>query len=452
MMALLQRVVKTYRSNVVLRSSFWYIIGTFALRGLTFGSLFIFTRLLIPDQFGKASLYLIWISPFSAIFTLYVEASVARTKFDLEWDEFTRFVSSVSFLGILTGGLCMGLLFLLPEALIQDIFGLSKPLLLLAAMTGVLFMSFRVTVTIWETTYNYKRSIPISLGVEIASITLSVILIILALSGSVSYEAAMGRITGYSVIYGAVGGYLLLYNLYRGKTFVHLPYWKSAVAYSLPILPHVIASNLLANFDRILIAQYYGPTEVGIYAFGYQLGGIALIVWAATNTAWSPWYFENMKLKNYAIIRKRTQQYLFLFTVLTVVLVIVSPALVNLLAPERYRDARHIVPMIMASGFFSLLYSFYANIEFFERKTGFISIATILSAAVNISLNLLLLPRFGYQVAAWTTLAAYMSLFLFHAFVVKVKMKELDTNNFGISVLISGFIVALVVLVQAVQQ
>jgi O-antigen/teichoic acid export membrane protein len=451
-MVMLQKAFETYRSNIVLRSSFWYIIGTFALRGITFLSLIIFSRLLMPDQFGTVSIYLIWVTLLSVVTTLYAEASVARIKFDLNWEELTRFISAVSFLGLISGSIFVSLLLILPETLIKDIFGLSRPLILLAAVTGILLMSFRLTVTVWETTYNYRMNIPISLGVEIASITLSVVLVMLTLSGSAHYDTALGRIGGYSLIYGAVGGYLLLYNLYRGKTFVHLPYWKSAVSYSLPIIPHTIASSLLANFDRLLIAQYYGSTKVGVYAFAYQLGGISLLLWVATNTAWSPWYFENMKLKNYETIRKRTRQYLFLFTGLSMVLIIISPALVNLLAPDQYLEAGRIVPIIMASGYFNLLYGFYANIEFFERKTVFIAIATIFAACVNIALNFLLIPRFGYQVAAWTTLISYICLFLFHAFVVQIKMKALDTNNFLINVLTSILIIALVLIVEAAQR
>jgi len=400
----------------------------------------------MPDQFGTVSIYLIWVSIFSVALTLYAEASVARTKFDLEWEDFKGFVSSITFLGLISGGISLLVLLLMPSDWIQAIFSLQKPLILLAAVTGILLTFFRVMIAIWQTTYNYKANLSVTFAVDIITIVLSIMLMILPIKDS-NYDAMIGRIVGYSLVTGLVGLYFLVYHVRSGKIFINRRYWWLAVSYAVPVIPHALAASLLSNSDRILINQYIGSTEAGIYAFAYQLGSIVLLLWVATNTAWSPWYFEKMKQANYSLIRQRTRQYLGGFTALTAVLIVVSPILVTLVTSDAYADAKRIVPIIMASSFLSLLYGFYANIEFFERKTVYISIATISSALINIALNLLLLPRFGYLVAAWTTLIAYLFLFLFHYVVVRITMRNLDTNSLGLNVLAAGGIILLASLV-----
>jgi O-antigen/teichoic acid export membrane protein len=434
MTASVRRAVQNYQSNLVLRSSLWYIVGSFFQKGVSFISVLIFSRLLLPDQFGTVSIYLIWVSIFSVLLTLYVEASVARTKFDLEWEDFKRFVSSVTFLGIITGCVFLLVLVLMPADWIKAIFSLQKPFILLAAVTGILLASFRVMIAIWQTTYNYKANLSVTFAVDIIIIAVSILLMILPVDNP-NYDAMVGRIAGYSIVTALVGLYFLQYHLRSGKTFINRHYWWLAVSYAVPVIPHTLASSLLANSDRILINQYIGRTEAGIYAFAYQLGSIVLLLWGATNTAWSPWYFEKMKEANYTLIRLRTRQYLGGFTAVTAVFIILSPFLVTMVTSEAYADAKRIVPIIMASSFLSLLYGFYANIEFYERKTVYISIATIGSAAINIGLNLLLLPRFSYLVAAWTTLIAYLCLFAFHFAVVRIKMRELDTNSLSLNLL-----------------
>ena len=54
------------------------------------------------------------------------------------------------------------------------------------------------------------------------------------------------------------------------------------------------------------------------------------------------------------------------------------------------------------------------NIEYYHKKTIFISIGTISAAAVNVVLNYIGIKLFGYEAAAFTTLLSYGLLFAFH--------------------------------------
>ena len=57
--------------------------------------------------------------------------------------------------------------------------------------------------------------------------------------------------------------------------------------------------------------------------------------------------------------------------------------------------------------------------EYFYKKTKFIALGSMLAAALNVVLNYLFIPRYGYIVAAYTTLVTYVLYFVFHYLLAK---------------------------------
>src|SRR5699024_7978666 len=72
-----------------------------------------------------------------------------------------------------------------------------------------------------------------------------------------------------------------------------------------------------------------------------------------------------------------------------------------------------IIPILLGY-YFQFLYSLPVNIEFYLKKTQYIAGGTVLSAGLNIILNWLLIPKFGYIAAGYTTVFSYMLLFFVH--------------------------------------
>jgi O-antigen/teichoic acid export membrane protein len=109
-------------------------------------------------------------------------------------------------------------------------------------------------------------------------------------------------------------------------------------------------------------------------------------------------------------------KYIFLSAI---ILILFSKEIVMILADESYYRALDLVPIIILSYIFVFLYTLFGNYSFYRKKTGLISIATLLAGLINIGLNYWLIPEFGYIAAAYTTLVSYILLFLFHYFNAK---------------------------------
>jgi len=63
------------------------------------------------------------------------------------------------------------------------------------------------------------------------------------------------------------------------------------------------------------------------------------------------------------------------------------------------------------------------NVEFYTRKTRLISIGTILAAVINVVLNIVLIPKYGYVIAAVTTIVSNFFLFVFHFIIVNYLLR-----------------------------
>jgi O-antigen/teichoic acid export membrane protein len=445
--AQVNKLFRKYQSSVMLRSGVWYLIGRFGLKGMSFLGVLLFSRLLLPDQFGTASIFFAWVAVLYIVATLFIESSILRARFDYEDQPYRQFLSSVLALGLLLSVGALMLALLLPESLLISVIGLPRPLVLLAVLHLPALLAMNITLRRWEAQSNYRQNVALMVLVEFGELLLSALLIVVPPLLISTYPIEIGRILGYAVIYLLVGGWCLWRLLREGRVLINTTYWRYALALSVPLIPHALSQIMLSQFDRIMIDQYIGRDEAGIYSFAYQLGTLVFVIWTATNTAWAPWFYKHMKEERYAIIRHRIPQYIAGFTAVTLLMILTSPLVVPLIAPAAYQGAIRIVPVIMGGGFFVFLYSLYANVEFHEKKTWYVAVNTILAALINVILNLIFIPRDGYLAAGWTTLVAYICLWLAHAGVVRFRLKSPNVNNFALSTLMGTMVVAATLLV-----
>jgi O-antigen/teichoic acid export membrane protein len=126
------------------------------------------------------------------------------------------------------------------------------------------------------------------------------------------------------------------------------------------------------------------------------------------------------------------------YTLAYAIVLLLSPELIKIMANEIYWESMVIIPYIFAGYYLSYMYTLEVKTEFFYRKTNLISIGTLLSALINIVLNIIFIPKFGYIAAAVTTTISYLFLFIFHYVITsKVIKKSVYGLKFHIHSLVS---------------
>ena len=83
------------------------------------------------------------------------------------------------------------------------------------------------------------------------------------------------------------------------------------------------------------------------------------------------------------------------YTIITLGFLLCAPEVFKILAPEKYWEGLKIIPLITLAYYFNFLYSFPANFEFYHLQTKLIAMSTILSAGINVGLNIVFIKRWG---------------------------------------------------------
>jgi O-antigen/teichoic acid export membrane protein len=410
-------MIKNIFNNKVVKAGSWYTITNFFTKGLAFLTLPIFTRLLSTADYGVVNLYQSYLNIFVIIFSLDLIASVQRGKFDFK-ENYNQFISSVLFLGIISFA-GFSIIILIFQDYFSKLLELDKILIYLllihsffAFVQNFVFAKFRVE-------YNYKKISIIQIINSIGSILLSIFLI----TQIFNENRYLGKLFGSSIPIIIFGIILLIYTFLKGKKLVSKEFWKYALIISIPLIFHNLSGIVNAQFDRILINKYIGASETGIYSFAYNVGMIITVLWTSMNQAWVPWFFEKMGKEDHINIRKRAKNFRDFFTLVYILILFLSPEIIKIMADEAYWEGLFIVPFIFMAYYFNLMYSFEANIEFYTKKTHMIATGTIFAAAVNVILNIIFIPKYGYPAAAITTVISNFTLFMFHYLITNYILK-----------------------------
>ena len=100
-------------------------------------------------------------------------------------------------------------------------------------------------------------------------------------------------------------------------------------------------------------------------------------------------------------------------------------------------DAKFVMPPVAMGCVCQFLYTMFVNVEQFEKKTIGMAFASAAAALLNLGLNAVFIPMFGYIAAAYTTLAGFLFLLVIHMLLVK-KYGYGEVYNYKLVVAIVG--------------
>lgn len=416
--------MRSHESNKskIVKAGAGYTIGNYMIKGLTFFSIPIFSRLLTPSDYGIYNTYIAYegILCMCVGLTLNTCQKYAKNKYGNLYDEF---VSSCTVLVLLSAMIWLVLINVFDKQIEKytEFSRIVVNLLILHCTGSALLSIFNVYLSL---SYSYKRYLILAGINTLLNIFLSVVLITTVFDN----QRALGRIAGTAIPILLLAVYICYYFWNRCRPPLERkriqPYWRFALAYSVPLIPHGISQVLLSQFDRLMIKNVCGAAQAGIYSFGYNLYTIVAVTTSSLDNVWSPWFFEKAKEGKVELIRKRATQYAILVGTFVSVIILISPELVALLGTEAYSEAKHCVVPILVGGYFSYLYTLPVQVQYYRGKTKIIAAMTAAAAVLNILLNALFIPLFGYVAAAYTTAIAYALYFVFHAFMSTKTSRE----------------------------
>lgn len=388
---------------------FWFTVVGFLQRGVSVITTPLFTRILTTEQYGMFSVYTAWSEIIAIFVTLNLHMAVMNNAFMKTGTTKERVVSSFQGLSFLTGLLWLVLYFLLRRQFINII---RLPDIVITAMfISFLFLPpYHYWVIYKRYQYDYKKMAVVSCGVTLLTPIAS--LAAIAFAGDDFKGEA--RILGKIVVLCGTGLFFAVINWRKDHTFLDRKLWKYALVFNLPLIPHFLSETILNQSDRIMINTFSGMSEAGVYNIAYSAASLVLIFSSAINTALVPWQYEKLKQKEYSRIASVTNSILLGLEIVIVIMIMLAPEIIMVLAGEKYIGAVRLIPTLAASVFFNYLYQTFARVEMYYGKRIYTVIATLSATVLNIGLNYLLIPKFSYVAAGYTTLIAHIVLCLMH--------------------------------------
>ena len=263
----MNKLLAKYRSlPVQARAALWFAACSAIQSGASFLAIPFLTRLMSQDQYGIVTLYNSWRQIVIIFATLNIYCAVFNNGM-VKWkEERDRYLASF--------------------------FQLDPPFIWM-----MLVHIFATTVfSLWSARerfeYRYRKLVALTAVYAVVGQTASILCTWLTPDDSIRAFVSVASLTVVLLVMAiALAGYCFA----KGRTAVDMRFWKHAVLFNLPLIPHYLAALVLGQADRIMISSINGASEAAIYGVAYTIGLMVQIVTSAVSNAIVPWLYGKLE-------------------------------------------------------------------------------------------------------------------------------------------------------------
>jgi len=373
----------------------------------------VFTRLITRVDYGDFYLVNSTVTLAATVFTTWLNASIVRFYWTEEREgRLNEYVATVLWAAIVS--LAAGAAAVVAVAfLLQDQLSPGVSHLLPIALAGLLFGQFiQVMQQLMRAANRANAFAVLAIASTLLTTAFSLFFVVVPKMGS------------FGIFAGIVVGNILLVPLAlrnaRSEGSVSPRKYAPDIArgfasYGVPMIPAAVSSWILILSDRYIIGLSQGTAQVGLYGTAYNLGDKLMnLVTLPLLTAIGPVMvqtFEKQGQKLAEQVQTQLTRYFAMATVPIVCgLVVAAKPFMQVMTGPLYRSAYAILPVVAAGVMLYGLSQIASNGLAMYKKTVIMMQNTMIAAAFQVGVNLWLVPRYGYEVAAWTTLGSYLFL------------------------------------------
>jgi len=424
------------KDSKVLKAGVAYTICSFIIKGLSFLTTPIFTRMMSKTEIGQFSVMASWISILGVTITLNLSNSVPIAKYDYK-DKVDSYLSSIAILGLLTTGLFY--LMCLPfRAKITEFISIPNYALLVMIAFVMVNPAIEILYCKLRVQYEYKPVILLTILSSSFSVGLSLLLV------RILENKLFGRVIGYYLPLLIIDLFVMLYIICKGKCF-SLNQCKYGMAICIPMVFHSLAGNLMHTSDRIMIQSFCESESVALYSVAYSGALLVNIIRNSMESAWDPWVFDMIDKGRRQEIKKYSYLYITFFALLCMAIVAVAPEFLYIMGGDGYVEAMYVVPPVVMAYYCSMIYSLYGGVERFYKKQKIFPIIAAVCAIANIGLNFIFVPTYGYIAAAYTTLfSCFLEMILHYFYSLKMGYSNIYNTSFNLLTIVGVLIVCVI--------
>jgi len=192
---------------------------------------------------------------------------------------------------------------------------------------------------------------------------------------------------------------------------------RSYLSYGLPLM--LMSSATLVNMygDQFLIRYFTSSAEVGLYSANYLFAERSILSLASVMTvAYIPILFRLWEGGDpagaYRFLWKIAFLLLAVLVPVEIVLFLFGDRIAAIFIDPGFASANGIIPIVGLATLFTQVASVFADVMTLQKRTLVLAVCYGLAAGVNVVLNMVFIPTFGYLSAAYATLASSLFLLL----------------------------------------
>lgn len=393
-----------------------YLLAKLFAGGVGFISIVLYTRILVPEEYGRYALILVYVNLINALLYQWFRLGLIRyiPKFQKDSSMYSRLLSTViicyiacCFITLLVGVFIVALGF-------QSILQIS------------IILFFLWTTAWFELSQAIQRSNlkPVRFGI-MTGMKSSMSL----LFGSIALYLGYGEI---GLLIGISMGTLItnLVFLKEWNTKSKLTFDKNIIfeltKYGLPLIISGGMAYIMQSIDRVMIGSLMGESAAGIYSvtFDFALQTIGMLM-MIVNLSALPLVIRKLENEGFISAQEQlTQNYQLLLAIslpAVLGLTILSSNITSVVFGSDYHEqATMILPIISFAMFFQGLKAYYTDNSYqLGRTTYKQAFPVIIGIIMNVMLNLFLIPKLGLFGASLSSLIAYFISLLANWFLAK---------------------------------
>jgi len=383
----------------LIKSSTIYILLGFLPTAVNFIMVPLLTSYLSKEEYGLLSISALFQGMIAIFLNIGLDAAFARYYFNVYKKRklLHAYYSTVLLTVLGLSILLFGMLLVAGDPLLEFVFknnryhfsdyGVVTFALALATILHTIILSY----------YRNEENLKMYSLVSITTLALTVTGILI---GVVWFnKGAYGNILGRSIAFATIVLlYLILY--FRNRRFIiRWEYLKSMLRYGVPFVPYLIILLMNSSLDQWMMERKFSLAQLGEYNFAFQLASLVSVFIYAVFNAISPRLYKLMsEKKSIDTTEIGNLNKLFHFLVVFAIvgeLAIISPFTTLLIHNTAYHSMLSYIPLLIISWLPHLYYMLYVVPIMFYNKTRFLPLITIISLAVGLASNLLLIPIWG---------------------------------------------------------
>lgn len=217
----------------------------------------------------------------------------------------------------------------------------------------------------------------------------------------------------------AIGLAVILAMLVRGNRLSAAGFsgasFRAMLSFGLPMIAFELAGVVLILGDRYVIQMLMGAEALGHYSAAYNLSQyVQMVIFTSLAQAVTPIYSRMWEEQGEEATRRFVERSLHLYVMIAVPVVAgmsaVGGEVLTTLASEKYAEGAVVIPLVVAGMCIDGGIPLFAAGMYIHKSNRMLVPFMIAAAALNIALNVALIPSMGLLGAAFATFICYLLL------------------------------------------